>query len=207
KRSGSCVIWDLTTQQRVAEFGVPGSATAAAPLGLLSPDGTRLALVTAAANPKGGQVLMVVGYDVTTGKKLAEVLVPDKSGTVTVGVADNTSAVVRSNSGRVWTVDYANGRVGEDIDNVPVRGEMPFTGRIVFSPDGKRFAMGVVGEPFKTYGVRVYDLAQRKALHTFLGHAGMVTALRFTPDGHFLASGAEDSSVLLWDLTRLPSGK
>jgi WD40 repeat protein len=41
-------------------------------------------------------------------------------------------------------------------------------------------------------------------LHTFLGHVGPVSALRFSPDGNFLASGAEDTSVLVWDLTKLP---
>ena len=74
---------------------------------------------------------------------------------------------------------------------------------MVFSPDGKRFAIGVVGEPFTTYGVRVYDWATRKALHTFIGHAGPVTALRFNNDGTLLASGAQDTSVLVWDLSKL----
>ncbi len=51
-------------------------------------------------------------------------------------------------------------------------------------------------EPFTTYAVRVYDWPQRKAQHTFFGHVGQVTALRFSPDGNSLASGAQDTSVL-----------
>jgi WD40 repeat protein len=50
-------------------------------------------------------------------------------------------------------------------------------------------------------------LARRKALHTFLGHVGPVTALRFSADGRFLASGAEDTAVLVWDLNKLPAEK
>jgi WD40 repeat protein len=50
----------------------------------------------------------------------------------------------------------------------------------------------------------VYDWPQRKVLHTFIGHAGPISALRFTPDGQYLASGAQDTSVLLWDLSKIP---
>jgi WD40 repeat protein len=31
--------------------------------------------------------------------------------------------------------------------------------------------------------------------------------MRFHPDGKSLASGAQDTSVLLWDLTKIPNGK
>jgi WD40 repeat protein len=110
--------------------------------------------------------------------------------------------VVATTLGRVWTVDYATGRIGEDIEALPTQGETPLYGPVVFSPDGKRFATGVVGEKFTTYGVRVYDWSQKKALHSFIGHQGPVTALRFTPDGRFLASGAQDTSVLVWDLSK-----
>src|SRR5207249_4103127 len=110
KPSGSCVVWDLTTQQRVAEFSIRSTAMAAAPVGALSPDGTRL-------------------------------------------------------------------------------------------------ATGVVGEPYTTYGVRLYGWSQRKALHTFIGHAGPVTALRFSADGQLRASGAQDTSVLVWDLIKLAAEK
>ena len=90
---------------------------------------------------------------------------------------------------------------------VSVRGEAPVSGPLVFSPDGKRFAIGVVGQPYTTYGVRVYDWPHGKPLQTFLGHRGPVASLRFTADGHFLATGAHDTSVLLWDLTKLGDGK
>jgi WD40 repeat protein len=210
RRTGSCVIWNLETGQRVAEFDIPGTATPAAPAGALSPDGARIVIVTTRAMASGRHALVLTGFDVKTGKKLGEAV--DTSAvsgtvTVTVAVADDTTAVVTSSRGRVWTVDYVNGRIGREIDNLPVRGEPPVYGPVVFGPDGKRFATGVVGEPFTTYGVRVYDWPQSKMLHTFIGHVGPVTALRFTRDGNFLASGAQDTSVLLWDLRKLPGGK
>ncbi|HVK08400.1 MAG TPA: hypothetical protein VM597_06440, partial [Gemmataceae bacterium] len=70
--------------------------------------------------------------------------------------------------------------------------------------DGKRFAVSVAGEQLETYGARVYDWAMKKPLHTFVGHAGPVSAQRFTPDGKYLATGAQDTSVLLWDLSKIP---
>jgi WD40 repeat protein len=107
----------------------------------------------------------------------------------------------------MWTVDYVRGIVGEDFETLVTKGEAPVYGPIAISPDGKRFATGIVGEPFTTYGVRVYDLATKKTLHTFIGHAGPVSALHFSPDGQVLASGAQDTSVLAWDLSKLGAEK
>ena len=101
-------------------------------------------------------------------------------------------------------MDYVKGKVEPDIDKIPVQGDPPISGPIVFSPDGKTFATGVVGEPYTTYGVRVYDWQQRKALHTFIGHAGPITALQYSPEGAHLSSGAQDTSVIVWDLSKLP---
>jgi len=206
KRSGLCVVWDIATQQRVAEFDIPASDTPTAPAAALSQDGTRLVLITAARNAAGRPVLAIVGFDMKTGKKIGEVEDPAAAGTMSLAVASETMAVVSSTSGRVWSVDYAAGKIGAEIDKIPTRGEqVPTT--VVFSPDGKRFAIGLVGEKFETYGVRVYDWPSGKALYTFIGHAGPVTAMRFSPDGQFLASGAQDTSVLLWDLSKIPGEK
>jgi WD40 repeat protein len=199
KRGGSCVIWDLASQQRVAEFEVAGSPNASAPGAVLSPDGSRLVLATGRSR-EGRQVLLLVSYDVKTGKKLAEVEDPAATGNIHLVVADDRWVVGTSTSGRVWAVDYVNGQVGQDIDNLPVRGESPLTGPVVFSEDGKHFATGVVGEQYTTYGVRVYSWPEKKIVHTFIGHAGPVSAVRFTPDGKAIASGAQDTSVLVWNL-------
>jgi len=205
KRMGLCVIWDLVAQRRVGEFEVPSSANSGAPAGALSPDSSRLVVITAARGEGGRQVFLILGYDVKTGKKLAEVEDRAATGTMSVVAADETTAVLVSSTGRLWSVDYVAGRVEKDIDKLPVRGE-PHTGRVVFSDDGKRFAVGIQGSELETYGVRVYDWASKKMLHTFYGHVGPATALRFSPDGKFLASGAHDTSVLLWDLTKIPPG-
>ncbi len=206
-RRAPCVVWDLATQRRAAEFDVPLRAGGAALGGALSPDGSRAAVLSAAPKPAGGQMLLTAGFDLKTGKKLSEVEDEAATGSVIAAAADETTVVVKSTSGRVWSVDYVRGRVEEDIDNLPVRGESPMSGPVAFSPDGKRFATGVVVEPFTTYGVRVYDWPGRKVLHTFAGHLGPVSTLRFSPDGKTLASGSQDASVLLWDLGKISEGK
>jgi WD40 repeat protein len=204
KRTGSCVVWDLMTQQRMAEFDVPGTAGANAPLAVLSPGGHRLVLVSLEPTD-AGPFLRVTGFDMKTGKKLAEAEEPMGAGAITISLAaaSETSVVLASNLGRVWSVDFMKGKVQPDIDRIVARGDPPICGPVVFSPDGKRFATGVVDAQFTTYGVRVYDWPQRKVLHTFIGHAGPITALRFSPDGNYLASGAQDTSAILWDLSTL----
>jgi|GEM_PF-1898445 len=206
-RSGSCIVWDLTTRQRVAEFDVIPFNSAGPPAAVFSPDGSRVVIV--GLRVQGGQKAIVfVGYDLKTGKKLAEVEDPTTaSGTLTVTAADNEWAAAIFSSGRVTSVNYAKGEMGEDFDTFPTRAEPPMYGPMAFSPDGKRLAICVADEPYTTYGVRVYDWPQKKKLHTFLGHRGPVTTLRFTSDGAFLASGSQDTSVLLWDLSKMAKDK
>ncbi len=201
KRTGSACIWDLITQKRVAEFDTIASGGIVAPLGSLSADGSRLVLVYV------NRGFVVTGFDMKTGKKLSEVEDLLANGTISTVVADETSAVLASTTGRVWSVDYVNGKIEADIDKIPAQGDPPISGPVVFSPDGKFFATGVTGEQFTTYGVRVYDWRQRKVLHTFIGHLGPISALRFSDDGNFLASGAQDTSVIVWDLNKIEAAR
>jgi WD40 repeat protein len=197
KRAGSCCIWDLIAQKRVAEFDTVSSGGITAPLGHLSADGSRLVLSYI------NRGFVITGFDMKTGKKLGEVEDLLANGNISTVVADETSAVLASTTGRVWSVDYVKGRIDADIEKIPAQGDPPISGPVVFSPDGKFFATGVTGEQYTTYGVRIYDWPQRKVLHTFIGHLGPITALRFSDDGNFLASGAQDTSVILWDLNKI----
>jgi len=49
--------------------------------------------------------------------------------------------------------------------------------------------------------VRTWEVATGKKRLEFRGHRGQVKMLAFAPDGRSLATGSEDTSVLLWDLT------
>ncbi|MGW0706363.1 nSTAND1 domain-containing NTPase [Streptomyces sp. NPDC002643] len=71
---------------------------------------------------------------------------------------------------------------------------------VVFSPDGRQVATGAAE---KTRGtVRIRDTRNGRTLRVLRGHRGLVWTVAFSPDGHHLASGADDGTVRVWDLTR-----
>jgi RNA polymerase sigma factor (sigma-70 family) len=68
--------------------------------------------------------------------------------------------------------------------------------RLAFSPDGKSLAGS------DAWTVHVWDLTSGKKTHTLDGHRGRITSLAFRADGKLLASASQDSTVLIWDLSR-----
>lgn len=75
---------------------------------------------------------------------------------------------------------------------------------IALSPDGVYLAVGSFSGQ-----IRIWRVADRKALLTWQGHSRMVWALAFSPDSRVLASGGYDHSVKLWEVQRgqVPSGR
>ena len=69
-------------------------------------------------------------------------------------------------------------------------------GGIAFSPDGTTLA-SAGGKTIQLYDV---DTGQR-VYKTFTGHTAGITSVVYTPDGKHIASGSEDGTILLWDLT------
>lgn len=88
---------------------------------------------------------------------------------------------------RVW--DGETGKRKWKLDFGDVRGGPP-----VFSPNGKRIAVGAGGE------VVIVDAESGKELWRAKGHRGPVWGLAFSPNGRRLASCGDDGQTLLWDV-------
>jgi RNA polymerase sigma factor (sigma-70 family) len=77
---------------------------------------------------------------------------------------------------------------------------------VAFSPSGRFLATGaslMSGGAVETSDqnvVRVWEIVTGRQVAAFAGHHSGVTALVFAPDDRTLASGAGDSTILVWDL-------
>jgi WD40 repeat protein len=67
---------------------------------------------------------------------------------------------------------------------------------VAFSPDGKSFVSGSVGN---TNNLIVWDVQTKKQKYALAGHTKNVTCVAFSPDGNYIASGSADKTVMLWD--------
>jgi WD40 repeat protein len=85
-------------------------------------------------------------------------------------------------------------KLGEDAPLKVLRGHTDKVVAVAFTPDGKRIASGAYD---KTIRVWHLDTGEVQVLR---GHNDKVRSVAFTPDGRLL-SAADDSRLLLWDLT------
>ena len=204
---GTLTVWDLKARKRAVELELP-AVLGANPAAAFSPDGTRLVTLTTMRTANGQQNTLITGWDLVAGKRLGELEEPGAFGATAVAVASDTSALI-AGGGKVWAVDYAAGRRGDDVGTTEqprADGNLPGTGVVAVALDGRRFAAGVLADPAAgVYGVRVYDWPTGKPLHTFAGHGGPVTALLFGPDGKSLLSGSADTTAIRWDLSAIPA--
>src|SRR5215471_7962037 len=72
------------------------------------------------------------------------------------------------------------------------------TEQVEFSHDGRLIATssGSRGDG----SVKLWEVLTGRQLRTLLGHVGGVSAIAFSPDGRWLASGGEDDTILIFDV-------
>jgi WD40 repeat protein len=207
-KPGRCEVWDLADRRVVAGFDLPDAYQGPPPAAGFAADRSRVVLVVTNRDPRNNEHGVVLGgWDLTTGRKAGQVQLPTARVYGIVAVFGGSAVLATPTT--LFAADYEGGRVGETIDTLP---EVTFGGRWTAPPGAVGpgeawFAVGVPLGKDGRYGVRVYDWPRGKALKTFTGHAGPITALVVSPDGKTLASGSEDGTAVLWDVADLAPEK
>ena len=119
------------------------------------------------------------------------------------------------------TLSLWDTRTGDKLSDSPVEsyfGELPelpgvqnssssssgAIGVVVFSQNGNMLAAALnterATEDYR-FTVHVWDIPDRKLNLTLKGHTDKVNALAFTRDGKMLASGSDDGTIQLWDIS------
>lgn len=196
-------VWDVVNGAKLAQVETPVGELVTA---VVTPDRSKLltALNSRPADGGGKSQLLVTTWDLATGKKLSELAEPGGFGQVFLTPAlDNKTALVTTSEGKLLTVDLAGG-TAKAIDTNNER----LTTAPVFAPGGKQFAISLTPgfEAGAAATIKVYDAESRKVVGTFRGHSSAVNCLTFSPDGKSLASGSQDSTILIWDLSTAGKG-
>ncbi|MCL5037038.1 MAG: WD40 repeat domain-containing protein [Chloroflexi bacterium] len=215
-------VWDLKSGKQVTFFSVPESAKAVS----WNPDGKLLAVGaydtvylfkngekkyymalkghTDALNslefsPDGKRLLSsaidetAIIWDVDTGKIFKELFAPPLTVRAAVVFPGGETVISGGSDG---LIRFYNISTGEEISFIP---QTSGVSALAVSPDGRTFACGL-----KDGTLLIYDAATRKIFVDFRAHGDIITAVKYSPDGKYIATAGADEQAKIWKLDGKP---
>jgi RNA polymerase sigma factor (sigma-70 family) len=131
-------------------------------------------------------------------KKIDDIaFTPDGRTLVSGGTADSDGG------GSIHLWELASGKI-----RLSVKTTTGHATCLALSPDGVFLAAATSNDKLSPPDtVRVLDARSGEIVRKFPGHESWLSSLTFSPDGKRLASGAWDTTILIWDVADLPSRK
>ncbi|MXZ00177.1 hypothetical protein F4Y93_05835 [Candidatus Poribacteria bacterium] len=186
-REGTVYVWNFQNPEEPTRLtGHTDYVTSLA----FSPDGKRLV--------SGARDDTTRLWDVVSGKQIATL--PLDEPRTTMGIVFSPCGKIiaggMDDEIRLWCAEQLT-----TLRTIPQPENSQRTYALAFSPCGKYLASGTWWwRGMEKMAIRLWDVETAENIHTFRGHTTDVQSLDFSPDGTLLASGADDGTILLWDV-------
>ncbi len=200
-KSRVAAVWDVASGKRLTEYATPPRGIS----GIFTFDeGAIWCLEVAADADEPDEARAITLFDLVESKVVRR-FTGHEQAISGIGVsADRRSVASHGRDGtvRVWEV-----ATGDQRQQFHEEGEHSIwigTQFVAFNPDGRTVTTCAMVEPV----AKVWNLATGQLHKTLAGHRGMVGAVDFSANGHWLVTGSQDTTCLVWNFDALrPASK
>jgi hypothetical protein len=143
-------------------------------------------------------------WDVSTGRPLRQFSLPENQRVGAIVLSPDGQLLAAGGSdGSIYLLDFPTGKTVKHLV-----GPTEAASALAFSPEGKLLASGRDFDFPRRHGqddpIQLWDVATGKEVRRFIGHKDTVMSIAFSPDGKWLATGAQryDATLRLWDVDK-----